>query len=146
MESDIERRDIFPLERALEAKERRRQSQSKPSAGRARKYRREALERAVVQDGISSALNHLAEGYVGLQICKRDKLIESGNVRKPNAAHHMARQYLADITDLGIRRGMFPRSDTREQIAVADYTCLEDRKRTWLEPELLSLPADGIAG
>ena len=63
-----------------------------------------------------------------------------------NAAQGLASQYLSDTADHAIRRGIFPRLDGWVQNAGVEYCDQVENSRVWLDPDLLSLPPDGVAG
>ena len=108
---------------------------------RSRKRKREALE--TVFHGLTQGCNALSEGVVCIG---SDRLVVGiTDPPPPNSVRASAAQFLRREAHVAICRNLF-RADDAVCNDGEGYSNTTADKRVWLEPELLSLPSEGVAG
>ena len=131
----VQRQDLFPLSVGLVAR--------KPTGkgARARKRRRDQEGKETVVRECVKGVNALAGGGL-LDPWVRTEFEE----RPPGVARERVVQVICSIADRAIRRGITLRADTRVPSKDGSYYCLEEKGCVFLDPDLVSLPPDGVAG
>ena len=131
----VQRQDLFPLSVGLGAR--------KPieKVTRAQKRRRDQERRETVVRECVKGVNALAGGGL-LDPWQRTEFDE----KRPGVTRERVVQVICSIADRAIRRSITLRADTRVPSKEGNYSCLEEKVCVILDPDLVSLPPDGVAG